>query len=358
MNDQTTIRLTGQAISANAGHLFTELAEHFVEHAEVIRADNHLTLISPLGTAEILHTGERLAFDLSCPSPEALMMSRTVIAEHLFYFAGSEALDLTWADLALPKSLPNLHLATLVSASVVTPSMRRLVFACADVTPFISGDMHVRLLLPPTGRTPVWPTPRNDGRIDWPTGEDALLSRAYTIRSIDSANNQVSIDFFQHPEPGVITPGADFARDALPGTQVALLGPGSGGLPKAPTIFLAGDESALPAIARIIEELPSTSTITALIEVWDASEEQLFAPQGALEMRWVHRQAYAESTHFSTLVLDAIATQPGDAFLWVACEKTDLRAVKASIRKTRPQAAGTYLAWYWSHDAADAGGED
>ena len=358
MSQDVTMHLSGLAIARNAAHLFDEVAEHFIEHAQVVRADNHLTLVSPLGKAEIVHLGDRLTFALSAVSADALLLSRTVLAEHLFYFAGDEKLDLTWSDLPLPKSLPNLHLATLVSAADITPNMRRLVFACADVRSFIGGDMHVRLLVPPVGRAPIWPKPSEDGRIDWPTGEDELLSRAYTIRAVDAAKNQVSIDVFQHPEPGVTTPGADFARDALPGAQVALLGPGSGHLPQAQTIFLAGDESALPAIARIIEELPSTTDITALIEVWDEREEQVITPQGALNLRWVHRRDYRPETRFSDQIIEAIAQQPADAFLWIACEKTDVRAIKSSLRKSARTPAGKYIAWYWSRDNADFSDDD
>lgn len=351
-------RLTGTAVSPQASHIFEELASHFVEHALVQRQNNRVTLTNPLGVAEIVLDQTSISFALDGISAEALLMSRTVLAEHLFYFAGTSPLDLSWSDAALPTTLPNLHMATLVSASMVTPAMRRLVFACADVGPFIGGDMHVRLLVPPAGRTPVWPKPRDDGRIDWPTGDDQLLSRAYTIRSVDAARNEVAIDIFQHPEPGTITPGADFARDAQPGTLAGLMGPGSGHLPRAQTIFLAGDESALPAIARIVEELPPDTKITALIEVHDAGEEQRFTPQGQLDLQWVHRADYAPGTRFSDRVLAAIATQPDDAFLWVACEKADVRAVKAAIRKSPRQPAGTYLAWYWARNAADDTSDD
>ncbi|WEK03660.1 MAG: DUF2218 domain-containing protein [Candidatus Devosia phytovorans] len=358
MTELPSHRLTGTATSPQAAHLFEELASHFVEHAQVHRAGNRVTLTNPLGVAEITHADDTLRFTLNGISPEALLMSRTVLAEHLFYFAGTAPLDLSWSDASLPQALPNLHMATLVSASMVTPAMRRLVFACADVRPFIGGDMHVRLLVPPTGRTPVWPKPRIDGRIDWPSGEDALLSRAYTIRSVDPIRNEVAIDIFQHPEPGIATPGADFARDAQPGTLVGLLGPGSGHLPVAETIFLAGDESALPAIARIIEELPHTSRVTALIEVHNAGEEQALQSQGQLDLRWIHRNTYAAETRFSDLVLAAITQQPDDAFIWVACEKADVRAVKSALRKSGRKPVGTYLAWYWAHNAADDSSDD
>jgi NADPH-dependent ferric siderophore reductase len=340
--------LSGEATSPQASSLLDQVCEHFVEHAQVTRHEDSVVLESPIGTARIRLAGDRLLFNLACPTSEAMQMSRTTLAEHLFYFAGDQPLRLNWSEPASAQTPPNLYLATLSSAEMVTPAMRRLKFSCADVSPFIGGDMHVRLLVPPAGREPVWPVLRADGRIGWPQGDDALLSRAYTIRAVDQARNEVWIDFFQHPDPSVATPGADFARDAQPGTLVGLMGPGSGRLPVADNVFLAGDESALPAIARIVEELPATTRISALVEVWDESEEQPFSSQGQLDLRWLHRRNYSPGTTFGALIKQAIATTGPETFLWVACEKADIRAVRGAVKRDRSNLRNSYIAWYWS----------
>lgn len=147
-------------------------------------------------------------------------MSRTIIAEHLFYLAGEDPFELPWSDPEALAVLPNIHEATVVSAEDLTPHMRRVKFACADVTTSIGGDMHVRLLVAPKGRAPVWPGLCADGRVAWPEGEDELLVRVYTIRAVDIESREVWIDFLQYPTPGVATPGADFAREAEPGQKV------------------------------------------------------------------------------------------------------------------------------------------
>lgn len=219
MNALPQFKLTGVALPKDALKMLDEVCEHFVEHAEVRRTENAATLTSEIGTADMRLDGGRLLIDLACPSDETLQMSRTVIAEHLFYFAGEDPLELTWSEPATRSRLANLHEVTVVSAEDVTPHMRRVIFACTDVKPFIGEGMHVRLLVPPKGRTPVWPGLRDDGRIAWPEGEDALLVRVYTIRAVNAERGELSVDFLQHPLPGVATPGADFARDAQPGGQ-------------------------------------------------------------------------------------------------------------------------------------------
>lgn len=354
MNALQEFKLTGVALPKDAQKMLDEVCEHFIEHAEVRRTENAATLTSEIGIADMRLDGGRLLIDLACPSDEALQMSRTVIAEHLFYFAGEDPLELTWSGPATRARLANLHEVTVVSAEDVTPHMRRVVFACADVTPFIGRGMHVRLLVPPKGRAPVWPGLRDDGRIAWPEGADALLVRVYTIRAVDAERGELWIDFLQHPLPGVPTPGADFARDAQPGDRLALLGPGGGDLPQAKTIFLAGDESALPAIARIVAEVPAGTRMQALIEVADAAEEQPLPTGGTLDVRWLHRTGYPAGSRnvLAQTTIEALSTIDEDTFVWVACEREDVRRIRAFLHSREHDRKRTYVAWYWERDEA------
>lgn len=356
MNSAGSFKLSGMARPADVGSMLDLMCEHFVEHAEVSRAGDVATLRSPAGTASLRAEQGGILIELDCPSEQALQMSRTTIAEHMFYFAGDTPFDLTWSGAPRAGTVSNLHHVTVVSAEDVTPLMRRVIFACADVSPFIGGDMHVRLLVPPAGRTPVWPGIRADGRIGWPEGDDALLIRAYTIRAVDVERGELWIDFFQHPEPGLFTPGADFARDAQPGMKLALMGPGSGHLPAARTIFLAGDESALPAIARIAAEVPEGTRLQALIEVTDEAEEQPLPSPGTLQVTWRHRNAHGVQgmNTFGDEIRKAIETLEEGTFVWVACEKEDVRSVRSFLKRRGHPRKDMYVAWYWQRDATES----
>lgn len=354
MNAVQQFKLSGVALPKDAVHMLDEICEHFIEHAEVQRTEGNAVLKSKLGTANIRLRDHRLLIELTCPSEEALQMSRTTIAEHLFYFAGDDPLELSWSQSASLSMLPNIHEITVVSAEDVTPHMRRVKFACADVTPFVGGDMHVRLLVPPKGRQPVWPGFREDGRVAWPEGEDELLVRIYTIRAVDVERRELWIDFLQHPASGVKTPGADFARDVQPGEKAALLGPGGGGLPAARSILLAGDESALPAIARIAAEVPQGTRMQAIIEVLDETEEQPLPSAGSLEVRWLHRKNYPAGARgvLAEETKKAIASVDDETFVWVACEKEDIRSIRAFLKSRGHDRKNMYVAWYWERQPA------
>jgi NADPH-dependent ferric siderophore reductase len=349
MNNIQPFELAGTALLANAEHMLDQICEHFVEHADVERTTDLALLTSKLGTARIRLQDRKLLIDLAAPTETALQVARNSIAEHMFYFAQNEPLDLTWSQTASRSELRNFHQAVVVGAQDITPQMRRVRLSCADVAPFVGGDMHVRILVPPKGRLPVWPGYRSDGRIAWPDGDEALLVRPYTIRTIDIERRELWIDVFQHSAAGVATPGGDFARDAQAGDVVALLGPGSGSLPKARSLLMIGDESALPAIARIAAEVEAGTEIRAIIEVIDAAEEQPLPSAGRLDIRWLHRRSDRgqQAGQLLTEAKAAIATTSGSTFIWAACEKDDVRAIRSLLKQRGHDKKNMYVAWYW-----------
>ncbi|HAD83369.1 MAG TPA: NADPH-dependent ferric siderophore reductase, partial [Brevundimonas sp.] len=86
-------------------------------------------------------------------------------------------------------------------------------------------------------------------------------------------------------------PATAWAEDARPGDELGLGGPRGSFL--IPTSFaehlLVGDEAAIPAIARRLEELPATARAIACIEVNDASGELDLPSPANVEIVWVHR---------------------------------------------------------------------
>ncbi|TDH39313.1 DUF2218 domain-containing protein [Pseudohoeflea suaedae] len=341
--------LSGTAVTPDAARMLDVIEEHFAEHAEVRRHGALVHLESEAGGADIRAETGRLTIALDGTSGDALELMRTMLAEHLFYFAGAEPLELSWSAAPRPGALAGFHQARVVARRQVTPRMLRLTFACGDVTPLVGGDIHVRLLVPPKGREPVWPGLREDGRIAWPEGEDELLVRAYTIRSVDAVRNEFDIDVFQHAGHGVATPGADFARDAGPGDLVGLMGPGAGGIPQAASVLLVGDETALPAIARIVAEAPADTRVEAIIEVEDAAEEQPLPGGATLGVRWLHRATYPQEKPDTLLraALQAIDAAPDDTFVWVACEKDDVRVIRKHLKSRGHDRKRMYVAYYW-----------
>jgi NADPH-dependent ferric siderophore reductase len=177
-----------------------------------------------------------------------------------------------------------------VRSERLTPHMIRVVLGGEGLAQFATRgqtDHYVKLLFPAPGVT--YPEPLDVRRIreefpreQWPT------SRTYTVRSWDAESRELALDFVLHGDEGLAGP---WAARAQPGDVVHFSGPGGGYAPDpaADWHLLAGDESALPAIAAAVEELPADAVAHVFIEVADAAEEQkLRAPAGAV-VTWLHR---------------------------------------------------------------------
>lgn len=326
---------SGVAIAVDPGRMLDELCSHFVEHSTVKRDGDLVTLEMTIGKADIRHEGRALAIELSCKSARALQNVRSVLAEHLFQFAGEETLELTWSDAPKADRLPDLREIHVVSARNICPHMRRVTVACDDAKHFAHGGLHFRLLIPPKGRAPVWPKLRTDGRIEWAKDEDALTVRIYTFRSIDLERGEIDIDFVLHE--GENMPGAEWAVNAKPGDIAGALGPGGGGVPDATVMILAGDETALPAISRIAAEVPVGTRLRIFLEVDGPSEELPLPSAGTVDLTWMHRNGAPAGTMglVENAIKSALEEADTDTFVWAGCERSEAKRIRDFLKTER-----------------------
>jgi NADPH-dependent ferric siderophore reductase len=226
---------------------------------------------------------------------------------------------------------------TVVTVVDVTPSVRRIVLAGTPESVAAAGPT-VNVLVPRVGdRDPAWPQVARDGRIVWSGGSHGIHLRSYTARRQDPAAGHVEIDFVLHGDG----PAAAWAAAAAPGALLGVAGSGPLGDRPAGVLLLAGDETALPAISRILRDADPATRGLALIEVADATERQRLAAPEGVEIRWLHRDGVPPGE--STLLVDAVAAEdratfadpPADRselFAWVAAESAVVRAIRADLR--------------------------
>jgi NADPH-dependent ferric siderophore reductase len=218
---------------------------------------------------------------------------------------------------------------TVAAVQDVTPSVRRVVLAGSPAAVAAAGPTLSLLVPRAADPAPRWPRVAKDGRIVWPDGAHGVSLRSYTARRQDPVAGEVEIDFVLHGDG----PAAAWAAAAAPGAPLGIAGAGSLGDHPAGQLLLAGDETALPAISRILAAAAPTTRGVALLEVAGPAEEQpLPAPEG-ITVRWLHRGATAPGE--STLLVDAVAAldRPGDdVFAWVAAESAAVRAIRADLR--------------------------
>jgi NADPH-dependent ferric siderophore reductase len=327
MMNAAVFTASGIAIPADAAKMLDQLCAQLPDY--IVRTVDGATIETAIGGGDIALADNRLIIKLQCPTASMLFTIRCMVAEHLFKSAQDEALDLSWADGPQTSLVPDFREITVIGACNVTPHMRRVTVATDDIAHFDRGGLHVRLLIPPTGRAPIWPQTMPDGRIHWPKDEDALIVRAYTIRNLRLDRGEMDIDFVIHEGDNV--PGATWALTVKAGDRAGLMGPGGGGVPDAENLILAGDETALPAIARIAAAMPADARLRIFLEVGGREDEQPLPTAANCQIVWLCRQA-GSSGRLEQIIRDQVAADGTTPYVWVACEQAEARAIRIFLK--------------------------
>lgn len=225
-------------------------------------------------------------------------------------------------------------------AFYTTPNMLRIVFTGDALADFVSpgADDHVKLF---------FPTPTGDAE-----------GRDYTPRAFDNAARTMTIDFATHEGLHEAGPATSWAMNAKPGDMLQIGGPRGSTIisPSFDWWLLIGDETALPAIARRLEELPAGTKVKAILSVVSAADEQVFATKTQCEIVWLHRPTVQAANPGPLLdLLQATELPKGDGFIWIAAEGLVARAARDYLVTTRLHPlAWTKSSGYWLQGEADA----
>lgn len=234
---------------------------------------------------------------------------------------------------------------TVVRTHDLTPGMRRVTLGGPELGSFVSSngfaqpefrsdgfDDDVRLIFPYPGRDePVLPV-QEDGNLEWPRDPRPIF-KAYTVRRWDPPSGELDVDFVKHGT-GVATV---WAYRAQPGDRVHVAGPAaSQELPRADWLLVVGDDTAVPAIARLLEELPEGTRAQVFIEIARDEHRQPLTDLAGVTVTWISR--YDTAPGDATLLLDAIrATEwwNGSVFAWVAGESTVVKTIRRYLVEER-----------------------
>ena len=204
----------------------------------------------------------------------------------------------------------------------VSPTFVRVTFgaeALADFgTPGRLLDQRIKLIFPDeSGLLPDVDGADSDWYQAWfavPEAERGSM-RTYSIRNlvVDDDRTLLVVDFVLHIAPGASGPASRWANAAKIGDELLILGPRRdradwGGIEFRPgdarTVLLAGDETAAPAIARILEDVGREVRGVAFIEVPEGGDIlPIHAPPG-VEVHWLPRGGKAHGEALIPAVLE------------------------------------------------------
>ena len=230
----------------------------------------------------------------------------------------------------------------------LTPHMIRIVVGGPGLAEVRAGeftDHYVKVLFAPPGV--VYPEPFDGSLIretmppeTWP------VIRTYTVRRWRPEVPELWLDFVVHGDQGVAGP---WARRARVGDPVRFMGPGGAYTPDpdAGWHLLAGDESALPAIAATLEGMPAGARVHAYIEVSDPGEEQKLETAADAEITWLHRGARPVGEMLVAAVR-GLAWPDGAVQAFVHGEATFVKELRRFLRvEKRVPMAQLSISGYW-----------
>jgi NADPH-dependent ferric siderophore reductase len=181
-------------------------------------------------------------------------------------------------------------------------------------------DQRIKLVFPGTpGVVPDFTGADERWYTTWlarPVAERGHM-RTYTVRDVvrTASENRLVVDIVVHE--GATGPGNSWALAAAPGDQLAVMAPrrghAYGGIEWDPApgrrLLLAGDETALPAVAAILEQVPAASRGTAFVEVPYAADVQDLDHPVGVEVVWLPREGAEHGSLLHAAVVAHLGTQ-------------------------------------------------
>ncbi|MDF0598421.1 siderophore-interacting protein [Psychromarinibacter halotolerans] len=334
----TAARYTG----AIPSRLLDDIESHVAEIGGPLeRHEDGVTVTYPMATVNMWVGQDKLDVEVAAPTTLFAYQMRESVAymlDHVF----PETASMTWHGAQTTQDLPpNFHFATVQAVTQQSPNFVRLEMQCDGVDTLLEGGMHFSLLLPPEGRAAVWPRIGTRGRTVWPEGDDTLHRAVYTFVSLDPDAGRFAFDVYQHGDGRA----AMWAGSVRPGAQVAIMGPGGGRLPPGDDLVLAGDDTALPAIRRILEQSAPDRTGDVLIELGDAADICDLPLPAGMSVTWLLRSEGQDLWQ----ALMALPPRRGEGvFVWVAAEPELMRKAKKMFHNKwdLPATQGSFSAFW------------
>jgi NADPH-dependent ferric siderophore reductase len=224
--------------------------------------------------------------------------------------------------------------AIVIDTERLTPNLVRVRLGGADLRRFVSSgqpDERLSVIFPREGESrPPEPTLSN-GVWGYPDEKTRPAMRSYTVRRWDPDSAELIIDFVVH-DGGV---AAQWAMTSEPGDTVGLTMADGWYAPPVDASWqlLVADMTALPALGRIIEELPSETRAHVIAEVIDPADEQRFETRADVTISWRHGTGHGLSPSVLPEAVRSFPLPGGPGYLWFAGEAAAAREVRKYVRR-------------------------
>ncbi len=238
----------------------------------------------------------------------------------------------------------------------VSANLIRLVFTGSELAdfPVDQESGYVKLLFPPEGEHSL------DGqRLDDKSYFKQVRKRTLTIHAFDADKQELHLDGVTHSfgnsDQG---PASCWMEQAEPGNGLWLSGPGEKKLIQAPAdwYFLAGDMTALPAIAINLEQLPADAQGLVVIEVMSEADIVDLIKPDLMAVHWVINPTPKTPNRLLAERVRELSWLDGSPAVWVAGEFEMMRDLRRYFKQEKHiDKHLIYASSYWKIGESDEG---
>ncbi|TCJ71320.1 UNVERIFIED_ORG: NADPH-dependent ferric siderophore reductase [Dietzia maris] len=211
-------------------------------------------------------------------------------------------------------------------------------------SPFFDDVVVFCLPDPVTGEVTL-PVPTPGGGLGHPPGGAALV-REYTVRCL--CGGAMCVDMVRHASGA----GMGWLESVRPGDEMTIVGPRvSRALPAVDRMLAVGDATALPALARLIEERPPTMALDVLAAVPDPSAlpRTVLPAVSPADADRVRVRVVAAAPGSAYEIIDALAAAEfPTGFAWVAGESGMVTAARRHLLARGQEPDRVQFTGYWS----------
>jgi len=242
---------------------------------------------------------------------------------------------------------------TVVDAFAVGPRIRRIVFDVPDLADLPlpgGGDDALGIYFPNPGEPCPPPMQCRDGVWDYFDADATPDGRNYSVRYFDGGTRRITCDFVLH-ERGV---ASDWARRARVGEQVVLSHARGWYRPESTTRWqlLVADLAGLPALARILEELPAGVVADVLVEVVEPADLDYLPARHDVSIAPSVGTGNGRAPSRLPEMVRAVTHPDGRGYCWFAGEAQATRDVRKHLRNDHGWVADQYdIVGYWRLDS-------
>ncbi len=253
----------------------------------------------------------------------------------------------------LRREPPPFRRVSVTAVRELSPYMRRITFGGDELEGLVIDEpaASVRLLMPSRGADELIMPEWNGNEFLLPDGVRPLI-RTFTPRYLRADPPELDLDVVLHGDDGA----SGWAARVEPGAEAAVSGPGRGYEidSGADPLLLLGDETAIPAMAQLLEVVPPGTRIVVHVEVAHADARINLPVHPGASITWHDLPAGASPGAELLAAIESTDIGP-DARVWAAGEAAGVQRIRKHLRTRDIERAHTTVRGYWKVGRAGPG---